>query len=140
MRTCRPLHLLVSAALALLVAAPAALANNDDWPQRLKATEAFDAPAGERPTRIDRDGVTVIPNGRLINPAGTTVEVAPHPFGLELSPDGRTVATANSGIRPFSVSLIDAVRAEPAGASDPSRHQRRPRQHQRRLHGLGLRA
>lgn len=99
-------------ALVLLATAPAAY-GDDDWVQRMKATETFTAPAGERPAAIDRAGATVIPNGRLIDPAGTTVEVAPHPFGLELSPDGRTVATANGGIKPFSVSLVATTGQQP---------------------------
>jgi len=32
--------------------------------------------------------------------------VAPHPFGLTLSPDGSTIITANSGVGPFSISII----------------------------------
>jgi YVTN family beta-propeller protein len=107
--------LLITGALALLAAAaPAAHAGGDDWVQRLTSAETFGAPAGARPTAIDRAGASVIPNGRLVDPAGTTVELAPHPFGLELSPDGKTVATANSGTKPFSVSLVDATGATPA--------------------------
>jgi len=70
------------------------------------------APAGSRPTLIARDGVTVIPNGRLITPVGKTVEVAPHPFGLTLSRDGQTAVTANSGTSPLSLSVIKNVRSE----------------------------
>ncbi len=64
------------------------------------------APAGNRPTRIDRRGETVLPNGRLLAPLGRHVMVAPHPYGLALSPDGKTLVTANSGYAPFSVSII----------------------------------
>lgn len=64
------------------------------------------APAGSRPALIDREGETVIPNGRIIRPYGRTLAVAPHPFGLVLSPDGRTAVTANSGTNPLSISII----------------------------------
>jgi YVTN family beta-propeller protein len=64
------------------------------------------APAGNRPTKIDPTGETILPNGRLITPLGTQVKVAPHPYGLALSPDGKTLVTANSGTSPFSVSII----------------------------------
>ncbi|MDE3180175.1 MAG: beta-propeller fold lactonase family protein, partial [Acidobacteriota bacterium] len=64
------------------------------------------APAGDRPTHIDRSGVTVIPNGRLITPRGVQVTVAPHPYGMVLSPDGQTLVTVNSGTAPFSISII----------------------------------
>jgi YVTN family beta-propeller protein len=32
---------------------------------------------------------------------------APHPYGLAISRDGRTAVTANSGVRPFSFTVID---------------------------------
>ncbi|MBC7572237.1 MAG: hypothetical protein H7319_21280, partial [Spirosoma sp.] len=34
---------------------------------------------------------------------------APHPYGLVVSPDGKTVITANSGINPFSISILRNV-------------------------------
>jgi YVTN family beta-propeller protein len=64
------------------------------------------APAGNKYCSIDKHGTTVLPNGRLITPAGKQITVAPHPFGLALSPDGKTIVTANSGTGPFSISLI----------------------------------
>ena len=76
------------------------------WVERLRATEAFSSPAGDRPAAIDRAGTTVLPSGRLLTPAGTVTTVGPHPYGLAVSLDGRTVATSNSGSAPFSVSLV----------------------------------
>nr|HPH47099.1 YncE family protein [Chryseolinea sp.] len=64
------------------------------------------APAGNQYTAINRQGTTVIPNGRLITPTGKQITVAPHPFGLTISPDGKTIITANSGVGPFSISII----------------------------------
>lgn len=64
------------------------------------------APAGTRPVEIHPAGETVLPNGRLITPLGRHVKVAPHPYGLALSPDGKTLVTANSGTHPFSFSVI----------------------------------
>ncbi len=64
------------------------------------------APAGNQYTSINRQGASVIPNGRLITPTGKQIIVAPHPFGLTISPDGKTIITANSGVGPFSISII----------------------------------
>ncbi len=64
------------------------------------------APAGDRYTKINRAGETILPNGRIITPTGKQITVAPHPFGLTLSPDGKTIITANSGVGPFSISII----------------------------------
>ncbi len=71
----------------------------------------FAAPAGNRPASTDTviDGVraAVLPNGRLVTPAGVEVNVqAPKPFGMALSPNGRMLATLNSGAGPFSLTLI----------------------------------
>lgn len=72
------------------------------------------APAGDQYTHTNKEGVTVIPNGRLITPTGKQITVAPHPFGLTLSPDGKTIITANSGVGPFSISIItDYTTASP---------------------------
>jgi len=64
------------------------------------------APAGSRYVSIDHSGETVIPNGRILTPVGKSIVVAPHPFGLTLSPDGNTAITANSGINPLSITII----------------------------------
>ena len=64
------------------------------------------APAGDAYTAIDQDGTTVLPNGRVLTPRGRAVMVAPHPYGLVLSPDGEMAVTANSGVRPFSISIL----------------------------------
>ncbi len=64
-----------------------------------------EAPAADLPCQIT-ENQTVIPNGRFLTPYGKMLTVAPHPFGLAISPDGKTAVTANSGVRPFSVSII----------------------------------
>lgn len=64
------------------------------------------APAGDRITKIDKQGTTVIPNGRMVTPAGKSIVTAPHPYGLALSPDGQTAVTANSGTNPLSITII----------------------------------
>ena len=81
------------------------------WAQQSQAHSSLllQAPAGTRPVRIDPAGETVLPNGRLITPLGKHVKVAPHPYGLALSPDGQTLVTANSGTAPFSFSIISRL-------------------------------
>ncbi len=71
------------------------------------------APAGNRYTSINREGVTVIPNGRLLTPAGKNLTVAPHPFGLALSKDDNIAVTANSGTNPLSISIIRNLHGDP---------------------------
>ena len=63
-------------------------------------------PAGNEYTKIDKSGNTIIPNGRFLTPAGKSIETAPHPYGLTLSPDGNVAVTANSGTDPISITIV----------------------------------
>jgi DNA-binding beta-propeller fold protein YncE len=82
--------------------------------RRPARTLGLAAPAGVRPTEIVPGGESVLPNGRLITPQGVQVKVAPHPYGLALSPDGKMLVTSNSGTWPFSVSIMsDLVSGKP---------------------------
>ncbi len=77
---------------------------NDPW--------IVSPPAGNQYVSIDKSGKTIIPNGRIIAPAGKSIVVAPHPYGLTLSPDGNTAVTANSGTNPLSITLIRNILSE----------------------------
>jgi YVTN family beta-propeller protein len=71
------------------------------------------APAGNLYTSINKSGTTILPNGRLLTPSGKSIDVAPHPFGLTLSNDGNIAVTANSGIKPLSISIIKNLSSVP---------------------------
>lgn len=64
------------------------------------------APAGERTARIDPSGTTILPNGRLLTPLGKQIRVAPHPYGMTISRDGKVLVTVNGGVAPFSLTII----------------------------------
>jgi hypothetical protein len=71
----------------------------------------YKAPAGLLPAtqhvKIENYDAAVLPNGRLITPLGLEANVgAPKPFGMAVSRDGKVLATVNSGIGPFSVTLV----------------------------------
>lgn len=70
-------------------------------------------PADSQYCAVAVQGTTIIPNGRFIRPMGKTYRIAPHPFGLALSPDGTVAVTANSGTRPFSITLLKDVFGNP---------------------------
>jgi len=70
------------------------------------------APAFKEFTQINRNGTTVIPNGRFITPLGKQINTAPHPYGLVLSQDGNTAVTANSGTGPLSITIIKNILSE----------------------------
>jgi DNA-binding beta-propeller fold protein YncE len=76
------------------------------------------APAGTLPatehTPIDGYDAAILPTGRIITPVGTEVSVgAPKPYGMALSADGSVLGTINSGVGPFSVTLIRNLAGAP---------------------------
>jgi YVTN family beta-propeller protein len=101
----RKYSLLIIIALITIVVAGCMVSDNNPY--------ILSAPAGSLYTSVDKDGITVIPNGRFLTPAGTNLVVAPHPFGLALSSDGKTAVTANSGVKPLSISIIRNLTSTP---------------------------
>lgn len=78
----------------------------------MKAQLIFTPPAGNLPTQINKNGQTVIPNGRIVQSLGKQITVAPHPYGMILSPDGNTLVTANSGTSPLSITIIRNINTD----------------------------
>jgi DNA-binding beta-propeller fold protein YncE len=55
-------------------------------------------PAGDRFTKIDSAGTTILPSGRLLTPAGRLIRITNDPFGLAVSPDGKKSVTLHNGV------------------------------------------
>src|SRR6266446_10661496 len=67
----------------------------------------YGAPAGTRPA-IHRPGApSILPGGRIIAPLGHQYLTGPGPFGLGVSPDGKTIVSVNSGPERFSISVLE---------------------------------
>lgn len=58
------------------------------------------------PGRMD-DGRTLLPNGWMLSPAGTSLELGDLPLGMRISPDGRFAAVVNNGQGKQSVMLVN---------------------------------
>jgi DNA-binding beta-propeller fold protein YncE len=76
----------------------------------------YKAPAGTLPAtlHVPVDGYdgAVLPNGRFVTPVGVEFAVgAPKPFGMAVTQDGSALATVNSGIAPFSVTLVTSLQS-----------------------------
>src|SRR5437867_4322170 len=57
---------------------------------------------------IRRPGApSILPGGRIIAPLGVQYITGPGPFGLAISPSGKTIVSANSGPERFSLTLLD---------------------------------
>jgi YVTN family beta-propeller protein len=63
-------------------------------------------PAYDQYVKIEPPTRAILPNGRIVEPAGKTFRTAPHPYGLTLSRDGNIAVTANSGTNPLSITII----------------------------------
>lgn len=85
-------------ALLLFISSVVAQIKNDLW--------ILSAPSKNEITKINREGTTVIPNGRFLTPLGKQISTAPHPYGMAISKDGRIIVTANSGTSPLSITII----------------------------------
>ncbi|MCX6337908.1 MAG: phosphoesterase, partial [Bacteroidetes bacterium] len=48
--------------------------------------------------KIDEKGVSVLPSGRFLTPAGELVRITDDPFGMKISPDGKMAATLHNGV------------------------------------------
>ena len=73
----------------------------------VSALADYSAPAGTRPA-VHRPGApSILPGGRIIAPLGRQYIIGPGPFGLAISPDGKTIISVNSGPERFSVSVLE---------------------------------
>jgi len=79
------------------------------FPIFMQAQWRISAPAESRYCVVNPAGETIIPNGRIIKPLGKTYRIAPHPYGMAMSHDGKTIITANSGTNPFSISILQNI-------------------------------
>lgn len=60
--------------------------------------EIMTVPAGEKFTEINQDGVTILPSGRFLTPAGELIRITSDPFGMALSPDFKKAVTLHNGV------------------------------------------
>src|SRR3954452_20055300 len=67
--------------------------------------QAFRAPAGMRQAQRHATGA-ILPGGRIIQPVGDQFITGSGPFGLAISPDGKTILTANGGPGRNSITII----------------------------------
>src|SRR5262250_2962028 len=67
---------------------------------------AAQKPRTSRPGR-ESAGVTLLPNGWRISPAGRHITVGDLPLGMAESPDGRWLVVSNDGYSKPTLSLVD---------------------------------
>ena len=74
------------------------------------------APGAIRPGALG-NGVTLLPNGWKIAPAGRHVQVGDLPLAMLESPDGRALLVANNGFAKPTISVVDLQNQTVSSAS-----------------------
>ena len=63
-----------------------------------KSYNYLSVPGDQEYTTIDKNNHTVLPSGRYIKPAGSTIQITHDPFGMAVSPDGTKTVTLHDGV------------------------------------------
>ena len=67
---------------------------------------------------INEKGISVLPSGRYVSPAGETIRITHDPFGMALSPDGKKMVTLHDGV--FTVIDLPSLHAQRVPSYDKS--------------------
>jgi DNA-binding beta-propeller fold protein YncE len=73
--------------------------------------DILSVPAGNKPTKINMGGTTILPSGRFLTPAGDIIQITCDPFGMAVSPDGKkSVALHNGVFTIIDLKSLEAIR------------------------------
>ena len=70
-----------------------------------KKINVLSVPGSNQYCKIDTAGISVLPSGRYVTPAGNTIRITNDPFGMAISPDGKKAVTLHNGV----FTIIDLV-------------------------------
>ncbi len=73
--------------------------------QKKPAASVLQVPGLNQFCSINEKGISVLPSGRHLTPAGQLVRITNDPFGMALSPDGKKAITLHNGV----FTIIDLV-------------------------------
>ncbi|MGZ8542172.1 MAG: hypothetical protein ACXWV6_16085 [Chitinophagaceae bacterium] len=48
--------------------------------------------------KIEEKGISILPSGRFVTPAGDLIRITHDPFGMAISPDGKKAVTLHNGV------------------------------------------
>ncbi|XOV94498.1 MAG: bifunctional YncE family protein/alkaline phosphatase family protein [Bacteroidota bacterium] len=71
----------------------------------IKKVKVLQVPGRDQFCSIDMDGITVLPSGRYVTPAGETLPITNDPYGMAVSPDGKKAVTLHDGV----ITIIDLI-------------------------------
>jgi len=70
-----------------------------------KKINVLSVPGSNQYCKIDTAGISVLPSGRYVTPAGNFIRITNDPFGMAISPDGKKAVTLHNGV----FTIIDLV-------------------------------
>jgi len=70
-----------------------------------KKVNLLSVPGSNQYCKIDVAGISVLPSGRYVTPAGNFIRITNDPFGMAISPDGKKAVTLHNGV----FTIIDLV-------------------------------
>ncbi len=77
--------------------------------QEAKYIPILEVPGKFEYARIQENGISVLPSGRYISPAGDMIRITHDPFGMRISPDGNKAVTLHNGV----ITIIDIETMNP---------------------------
>jgi YVTN family beta-propeller protein len=63
-----------------------------------KPVTVLQVPAKNQFCKIDEKGLSILPSGRFVTPAGEMIRISHDPFGMAISPDGKKAVTLHNGV------------------------------------------
>lgn len=63
-----------------------------------KQVTILQVPGSNEFCKIDESGISVLPSGRYVTPAGDLIRITHDPFGMAISPDGKRAVTLHNGV------------------------------------------
>jgi DNA-binding beta-propeller fold protein YncE len=63
-----------------------------------KKVNVLSVPGSSQFCKIDPKGISVLPSGRYLTPAGDLIRITNDPFGMAISPDGKKAVTLHNGV------------------------------------------
>lgn len=86
------------------------LVSSSSIAQQQKPTrEVLQVPGVNEFCKLDENGVSVLPSGRHLTPAGQLLRITNDPFGMAISPDGKKAVTLHNGV--FTIIHIEDLHA-----------------------------
>jgi DNA-binding beta-propeller fold protein YncE len=63
-----------------------------------KPITLLEVPGKNQTCTINESGISVLPSGRFVTPAGSIIRITHDPFGMAVSPDGKKAVTLHNGV------------------------------------------